>query len=529
MGLISKSLGINAFSLEDPAQPLLPMSALFDSLGLGRSDAGIMVNEKQALRMTTVFSCVKIISQDLSRISLDIFQDLPHGGRRKAEEHRLYSLLHERPNPNMSSMVWRCATIASMLLWGNAYSWIKRDKAFRVIGLVPMDSARTSPVRIEGKLMYGTTQTDTGAVAYIDPEDVLHFMNFTMDGISGISPIGMCKNAVGIGLAAEKFGAQFFGNGARSTGVLSHPGSLDTEAYENLKKSLHEMANGENSLRPILLEEGMKWEQISVPPNDAQFLETRKFQKEEIAQIFRVPLHLLQDLTRATNANLEFTGVDYTRSCLSPIAAQIEQELNYKLLGGGYSAIHNMMDLQRGDFATLTTSLISLRNSGIYTCNDVLKALNQNPVPTEEGGDIRVVNGTYAPLESLMKQEGDAAKPEGPSTTDSDEGEPAQPSAFRKEAILASYRPLFRDAVGRAINRQDQEFVRKAFQPAVHSMLQTFLASKYGNATVTDTDLQLVGSVVNQIAIQSAGWSKKEASNIATQLTEQVYTMLSEK
>jgi len=215
MGVLSRSLGIKAFSLEDPAQPLLPMSSLFESLGLGRSDAGVMVNEKQAMRLTTAYACIKVISQDLSRLSLDVFQQMPDDSMRVAREHRLHPILHDRPNPNMSSMVWRGAMLASVCAYGNGYSWIKRDKAARVISLVPLNPARTSPVKISGQLCYGTTQTDTGEAAFIEPDNMLHFMGLSLDGIVGLSPIQTCKNAFGLGLAAEKFGAQFFGNGAR--------------------------------------------------------------------------------------------------------------------------------------------------------------------------------------------------------------------------------------------------------------------------------------------------------------------------
>src|ERR1017187_5888477 len=272
MGRISSALGIKNMSAEDPASPLLPASAMFESLGLGRSDAGVLVNERQALRLPPAHSCVKVISEDLSRLSLDIFQQMPDGSLRIATEHRCYPLLHDRPNPNMSSQVWRNAMMASECGYGNGYSWIKRDRAARVIALVPLASDKTSPVKVLGQLMYATTQTENGQAAFIDPQHILHFMNFSLDGIVGLSPIQMCKNAIGLGIAAEKFGAQFFGNGARASGVFTHPDSLDEEARENLIKSVRERANGDNALAPMVLEEGLKWTQTTIPPNDAQFI-----------------------------------------------------------------------------------------------------------------------------------------------------------------------------------------------------------------------------------------------------------------
>jgi HK97 family phage portal protein len=393
MGLLSSKLGIQAFSFEDPAQPLLPASSMFESLGLGRSDAGVLVNEKQAVRLTTCYSCIKVISEDLSRLSLDVFQQMPDGSMRLATEHRCYSLLHDRPNPNMSSMVWRGCMLTSICTNGNAYSWIKRDRANRVIALVPLDAGKTSPVKVDGKLMYATTQTDSGEAFYIATEDMLHFMNMSLDGIIGLSPIQMCKNAFGLGLASEKFGAQFFGNGARTTGIFSHPAHLDPDAYENLKKSLNERLTGDSALRPLLLEEGMKYDQLTVNPNDAQFLETRKFQKEEIAQLYRVPMHLLQDLSRSSLNNIEHQGLDWVRFGLAPRAVNMEQEINFKLLGRGYMCEHNFNEMQRGDFLSQTTGLLALRDGGVYSANDVLKALRQNQIPEDQGGNIRLVQG----------------------------------------------------------------------------------------------------------------------------------------
>jgi HK97 family phage portal protein len=531
MGLLSNLLGFQNLSVEDPSQPLLPWSVLSDNLGFGRSDAGVLVNTTQAMRYSTIYACVKIISEDLSRLSLDIFQQLPNGGVRVATEHKNYYTIHDRPNANMSSMTWRMTMLTHMCLFGNGYSYIKRDGAARVIALIPLDPARTSAVMKNGEFMYATTFTQNGDVELVDPENMLHFRTGpSTNGISGMSPIQQCKNMVGLGIAAEKFGAQFFGNGARATGVFSHPESLDPEAYENLKKSLHQAVTGETSLRPLVLEEGMEYKQISIAPNDAQFIDTRKFQKEDIAQCFRVPLHLLQDLTRATNANLEFQGTEYVRHCLIPYAVQMEQEIKYKIIGKGpYVVEHNFQDLQRGDFPSLTTALLALRNGGVYSANDVLRGLRQNPIPEEEGGDIRIVQGAFIPLDSLLyyyNEQSPFPNPDNPGTpdveTDSDKGAPA---AHHKIAIFNSFRPLFRDAVGRSINRaNDPAFVKKAFHPLVNSLYQTYSAMRYGSADVSKDDLDRIGKVADEIVTASNAWTKETAAETARKLTEQCFT-----
>ncbi len=524
MGILSRSLGIQALSVEDPSQPLLPGSVMMETLGLGRSDAGVLVSEMAAMRITTAQVCVKIISEDLASNAHEIFQQMPDSSMRLATEHRLWPILHDRPNPNMSASVFWGALVASAVGWGNGYAYIKRDKAARVVALVPLKSGLTSPVKVNGELMYATTQTETGQAAYIDPQNVLHIMGISFDGIVGMNPIQTCKNAFGLALAAEKFGAQFFGNGARSTGVFTHPGILEDEAYEHLKKSVRERANGENALSPIILEEGIKWEQISIPPNDAQFIATRQFQRTEIAGLWRVPLHLVGDLTRATNNNIEHQSLDYIRYCLRPWAVRIEQEVNGKLLSGAYMMEHNFNDMQRGDFASQTVGYQTLRNIGVYSANDILRSMRQNPIPTDEGGDVRTVQGAMIPLTALLAAEDEPAVPETAGTDSGDGG--ANPF----NSIAPPFRKLFRDAVGRTINRGgDKDFTRRAFQPIVSSFTQTLLALRFGNVELTKKELALIEAQTNAIAEASPAWDKQDASGIATRITEQVYAAIAEE
>src|ERR1700722_714821 len=523
MGLLSKSIGFKALSLEDPAQPLLPMSALFDSLGLGRSDAGVLINEKQAMRLVVAYGCIKVISEDLGRLSLDIFQTLPDRSVRLAKEHARYSLLHDRPNPNMSSMTWRGAMLASALAYGNSYSWIKRDNAARPVALVPLDSGKTGTVRLNnGELVYGTTQTDTGAVRYLDPADVLHFMGLSLDGLTGMSPISTCKNAFGLGLAAEKFGAQFFGNGARATGVFTFPGQLETEAYENLKKSLRELLTGDNANRPLLLEQGTDWKQISIPPDDAQFLATRKFQKEEIACLYRVPMHLLQDLARATNNNIEHQGLDYTRFCLAPWAVKFEQEINFKLLGGAYWCEHNLNELQRGDFASQATGFASLRNIGVVSTNDIRGGLRMNKIPAEDGGDVYIIQGANVALSTLL---GDPNEPEADTEADTDLENPA--ASYRRRQIVSAHKALFRSATERSIKLSgDADHARRMFYPVVTSVAQTLVASRFGSSELTKRELALIDAQVEDVAAVAHAWQKADVKAIASQVANQVYGAL---
>jgi HK97 family phage portal protein len=499
VGILTNRLGIRALSLEDPAQPLLPPSVLFESLGLGRSDAGVLVNEKQAMRLTTVYACVKIISEDLASTGHEILQQFSDGSVHTVPGHRLWPLIHDQPNQNMTAKVFWGAMLACELLWGNGYAWIKRDGANRVIELVPLAPGKTASFKNRaGQLMYGTTQTDSGQVAYLKPSEVLHFKDVTMDGITGLSPIAACKNAIGLGLAAEKFGAQFFGNGARATGVFTHPGELGTEAYENLKKSFREIATGDQALRPLILEEGLDWKQITIPPNDAQFLATRQFQRVEIAALFRVAMHLLQDLQRATNNNIEHQSLDHVRYCLRPRAVGIEQEVNAKLLGGPFSMEHNLKDIQRGDFASQTAGIQTLRNIGYYSINDIARELRQNPIPAEEGGDLRIVQGAFVNITALL---GQTEKPGNDETIASGAPDQTLPS----DRMVPAFQNQFRDIAGRlkrasARTGHDPAFAQKLIEPVVTTMAQALVALRYGDCGLTDREKQSVAEISEKLA-----------------------------
>jgi len=537
MGLLTRSLGIQNFTLEDPAQPLLPYSALIESLGMGRSDAGVMVNEKQALRITTAYACIMIISSDLAALPLPVLQRLPDGTVREATEHPIYDLLQNEPNWNMSSIVFRAAMLACVLGWGNSYSFIQRDGANRTRQLIPLPSERTSPVLLpykdaqgltKRKLMYATTATENGLAQYIDPDNVLHIPALCFDGYVGMSPIQTCKNAFGIAIASEKFAAQLFGNGAKASGVLSHPGQLGTEALENLKKSIREVITGENALRPLVLEEGMTWNQLTINPNDAQFLETRKFQREEIAALYRVPMHLLQSLERATNNNIEHQSLDYIRYCLRPWAVRIEQEINRKLLSGPYFCEHDFNAFQRGDYASQVQGMMQLRLGGVFNANDCFKQLRMNPIPDDEGGNVRFAPPNVVPLTQLVEEAaGDKPVQDPETSTDTAEGETITDG--RQYRIVNAFRRLFRDAVGRITHRQkrDEMFAYRALQPAIAAMAESVMAFFY----VPDEEMKKSAEVessriAKELAATSAQWSADQAATIATIIANQAYTAL---
>lgn len=269
---------------------------------MGSSTAGKNVTERSAMQMTAVYSCVRVLSEAVAGLPLHVYKYRSDGGKEKAINHSLYRLLHDEPNPEMTSFVFRETLMTHLLLWGNAYAQIIRNGKGEVIALYPLMPNRMTVDRdSSGKLYYKYYRGSDEAIrnkeyeVVLSPYDILHIPGLGFDGLVGYSPIAMAKNAIGLAIATEEFGAKFFANGAAPSGVLEHPGTIKDptkvrEAWQS------QFGGSSNSGKVAVLEEGMKYTPISISPEQAQFLETRKFQINEIARIFRVPPHMVGDL-----------------------------------------------------------------------------------------------------------------------------------------------------------------------------------------------------------------------------------------
>jgi HK97 family phage portal protein len=388
MGLFNRSE--KRASLENPQISLSDPTAWKQILG-EHGAAGVNVSPETAIKSTTVYSCVRLLSETLASLPLNIYR---RSGRKKevAYDHPAYWLLHDEPNENMSSFQWREAKQAKTLLWGNGYSEIERNGAGQPLALWPLDSSMTVVDMIDSR-KFIKTRVDSKTVAIPD-YDCLHVSGFGYTGLSGLNPVLTNKGAIGLSLAAEKFGQTLFENGVRASGVLEHPGELSDPAYERLKESFAKQYAGvKNSNKPILLEEGTKWSQMSMTPEDAQILELRKFQVAEVARIFNVPLHMIGDLDRATNNNIEQQSLEFLVYSIRSWLVRWEQELNRKLLArserGQYFFKFNVDGLLRGDNKSRWESYRIAREIGAYSTNDILEKEDMNPV--KHGDDDYVV------------------------------------------------------------------------------------------------------------------------------------------
>ena len=378
----------------------------------GTSGSGKAVTVQSAIQLSTVYACVRVISETVASLPLGIYETV-NDGNEKAMEHPLYRLLHDEPNSEMTSFVFREVMLAHLLLYGNSYSQIIRSGKNTVIGLYPllpdhMDVDRDS----KGNLTYTYTTSD-GKTVVMKPRDVLHIPGLGFDGVMGYSPIALEKNAIGLGIASEEYGSKFFSNGARPSGILTHPNTVKNP--KALRESWNSAYGGSsNSNRVAILEEGMKFEPIAIPNNEAQFLETRKFQVDEICRIYRVPPHLVGNLEHATFSNIEHQSIDFAVHTIRPWLVRIEQAMNRALLSdqekGRFFVQFNIDGLMRGDYKSRMEGYAIGRQNGWLSANDIRALENQNPIPKEEGGDAYLVNGNMISISTAMKQQTEETK-----------------------------------------------------------------------------------------------------------------------
>lgn len=374
----------------------------------GSSIAGKSVTERSAMQMTAVYACVRILSEAIAGLPLHLYRYTDKGSKEKAIDHPLYLLLHDEPNPEMSSFVFRETLMTHLLLWGNAYAQIIRNGKGEVIALYPLMPNKMTVDRDQnGHLYYSylhsSEEADTmkGSTVILQPQDVLHIPGLGFDGLVGYSPIAMAKNAIGLAIATEEYGAKFFANGAAPSGVLEHPGTIKDpskvrEAWQT------QFGGSQNSGKVAVLEEGMKYTPISISPEQAQFLETRKFQINEIARIFRVPPHMLADLEKSSFSNIEQQSLEFVKYTLDPWVIRWEQTLARTLFTPDekkeYFFKFNVDGLLRGDYSSRMSGYATARQNGWMSANDIREMENLDRIPAEEGGDLYLINGNMLPM-----------------------------------------------------------------------------------------------------------------------------------
>lgn len=378
---------------------------------VGYTESGKLVTERSAMQITAVYACVRVLSEAVASLPLHFYHYRDDGSKEKALNHSLYFLMHDEPNPEMTSFIFRETMMTHLLLWGNFYCQILRNGRGEVIALYPLMPNRMVVDRDEkGRIYYEYTHSSDEAgtmkneTVKLTPYEVMHIPGLGFDGLIGYSPIAVCKSSLGTSMATDEYASKFFSNGAAPSAVLEHPGIVKDP--EKLRESWNQTFGGSrNAGKVAVLEEGMKYEPISINPQDSQFLETRKFQVDEIARIFRVPPHMIGDLEHATFSNVEELGLEFVMYALQPWMVRIETSLNKALLSdkekGHYFFKLNADGLLRGNYQSRMQGYATGINNGFMCVNDVRALENLDLISDEAGGNTFMVNGTMQKLSQV--------------------------------------------------------------------------------------------------------------------------------
>ncbi len=424
MGLFASLLGASAAPRFGSTASASTGGWLIRAIGGGRTAAGTVVTEQSALRLPVVYACVNRIANPLARFPIRIMRPKAGGGAEEVTDHPLSQRLGVRPNDFMSSRTLRKTVQAHALLWGNGYIEIERNGRGQAVGLWPLLPWATRPVRQGDSLVYETTID--GQTFRLDHEDVLHVMDLSQDGYVGHSQIALAREALGLAQALEQFGGKFFANDAKSGGFLMHPGRLSAGAQANLRAqgrpgqagrdpngprvdagrtdpgaALERQGGLDNAHRVKVLEEGMKFIQTTIPPEDAQFLGTREAQIAEIARMYDVPLVLLQSHEKTTSwgSGIEQLMIGFVRQTVEPWVNAWEQDMNWKLFTeeerkAGYYVKFNMNALLRGDMMSRAKFYQLLFGVGGLSPNQILGLEDMDPVGPDGDHHFVPVNMT---------------------------------------------------------------------------------------------------------------------------------------
>jgi HK97 family phage portal protein len=419
-----------------------------DLLITGRQTAtGVNVTANTAMNCVPYFAGVRLIAETVGQLPLKEYRRLQPRGKEPATDQVLYRLLHDEPNPEMDAISFKESLQGHAVPWGNAFAEIQWDMEAGIpVALWPLNVSKMKVGRDTQtkKLIYAYTLPD-GMTVILPAYRVWHMPGFGFDGIIGYDTIYLAREAIGMALALEEFGARFFGNGSNPGGVLEHPNRLTPAAQENLRKSWNEMHTGlSNQHRIAILEEGMKYHQVGIPPENAQFLESRKFQLNEIARLLHIPPHMLADLDRATFSNIEHQGIEFVTYTMMPWFVRWEQTCNRKLLLPGerqtYFCEFLTNALLRGDSAARASYMRERFYIGSMSPNDMREYENENPID-DPAADKYYIQANMLPIDMAGQ-------------------------AQNKDVVAAGNRDaaqaMLSDAVRRIAEREKQNILRQA-------------------------------------------------------------------
>ena len=430
--------------------------------------AGVYVDEQNALQYSAVYACVRILSDTVASLPWRLMRRRSDGGADIDDGSPLYWMLYQAPNPEMSAWDFKRTLESHRQLWGNGYAEITRDGAGRPTAMFIISPDRVTAKRDGlGAIVY-EIENGTNESVIVPGVDMFHLRGMSHDGIVGMSPIALARQAIGLGIATEQFGASWFGNGSHGSAVLESPTPLAPDRSEALAKQFEKRNRGpKNANRVLVLEGGLQYKPMSVPPEDAQFLETRRFQIEELARIFGVPPHRLADLTRATFSNIEHQQTEFVQGSIVPCVMEFEAEAQRKLIGRPATRkLFTKMSVQaimRGDQAARSDYYHRLWTMGVMSANEIRRLEDMNPIPD---GDGHLVQMNLTTLPDVAEQEEEPAPPARPAI------EPAEQDAGDAEATEAArcIRAPISHAIARLLRKEIKRIERDMRPSRIESL-----------------------------------------------------------
>lgn len=360
---------------------------LLDGFGSTSTRAGVTVTVDSAMQLSAVSACVRLISESIASLPLHVYEGEGQS-RKRVTDMREVQLLRSEPNRVMSAFTFLETLAAHLLLWGNCYAYIVRNQAGDPLELLLVHPQDVSVLKQpNGELAYQLRLTRTGSIR-VNQADIMHVPGLSFDGMLGMSPIRFAAQSIGLGLAAEGYGAAFFGNSSIPSGFISTTSKLTEVQARLLADRWRQTYGGANSQGTAILDNAAEFKRISIPPEEAQFIETRKFQLQDIARWYRVPPHMIGDLERATFSNIEHQGLEFVTHTLRPWLVRFEQEITRKLFPTSssgrpspYYVEFNVDGLLRGDIKSRYDAYAVGRNWGWLSVNDIRAKENMNPLP----------------------------------------------------------------------------------------------------------------------------------------------------
>lgn len=375
-----------------------------------KTASGVTVTDDKAMQCSAVYACIRVLAEAIASLPLFIFKKNEDGTRDIADRHYLYSILHNRPNEYQTSYEFRETLVAHLCLRGNAYIFKETNKSGQIVNLVLLNPSKME-VSQDGQFLFYRYTGDDGLINNWTSKEIWHIRGLSSNGVIGLSPITLARESIGLTLKIEEHGARLFSNYARPSGLLTTPGKLSENAGERLKKSWYSAQGGENVHKVAVLEEGLTWTAVGFSAEDSQFLETRNFQVEDIARIWKVPTILIGHSDKAaTYSSVEQQMLSFAMHTLRPWLVRIEQSINKNLLNEfeikqGYFAEHKIEGLLRGDIKSRYEAYAIGRQNQWLSANEIRQYENLNPIIDGDNYENPMVTPSPAQFERTDKKE----------------------------------------------------------------------------------------------------------------------------